>query len=112
MRAGRRKAHPVHEELVSPIRRGAHDIAVDRERMRRRRVYRLAVVLLAAEAYVIVCALTGRSIVPPMPAVDPLILVPVLFFVGLLAILLLTQVGTSRSPHVTFRPEQVDVRLQ
>lgn len=111
MRVGRRKAHPVHEELVSPIRRGAHDIAVDRERMRRRRVYRLAVVLLAAEAFVIVRALTGRDILPPLPTVDPLILVPVLFFAALLGIMLLTTVGTSRSPHVTYRPEQVDVRL-
>ncbi|WP_203752603.1 AAA family ATPase [Cellulomonas chitinilytica] len=101
----------MHEELVSPIRRGAHDIAVDRERMRRRRVYRLAVVVLLAEAYVIAAALMGRRIVPPMPSIDPLVLVPVLFFAGLLAIMLLTQVGSARSPHVTFRPEQVDVRL-
>ncbi|WP_456819948.1 AAA family ATPase [Cellulomonas sp. URHB0016] len=101
----------MNEELVSPIRRGAHDIAVDRERMRRRRVYRLAAVLIAAEAYVIVSALMGRSIVPAVPAVDPLVLVPALFFAGLLGVMLLTTVGTSRSPHVMYRPEQVDVRL-
>ncbi|NNH09183.1 AAA family ATPase [Cellulomonas fimi] len=102
----------VHEdELVSPIRRGAHDIARDRERMRRRRVYRLAVVVLALEAYVIVSALLGREIVPSVPAVDPLVLVPVLFFAALLLLMVGTQVGSARSPHVVYRPEQVDVRL-
>ncbi|WP_246247916.1 AAA family ATPase, partial [Cellulomonas septica] len=102
----------MHEdELVSPIRKGAHDIALDRERMRRRRVYRLAAVVLAAEAYVIVSALLGRDPLPSLPAVDPLILVPVLFFAAMLLLLVGTQVGSARSPHLTYRPEQVDVRL-
>ncbi|MDC7123610.1 AAA family ATPase [Cellulomonas fimi] len=102
----------MHEdELVSPIRKGAHDIALDRERMRRRRVYRLAAAVLAVEAYVIVSALLGRDPLPSMPAVDPLILVPVLFFAAMLLLLVGTQVGTARSPHLTYRPEQVDVRL-
>jgi len=102
----------VHDdELVSPIRRGAHDIALDRERMRRRRVYRLAAVVLLAEVYVIVSALLGRDIVPAMPAIDPLVLVPVLFFAALLLLMVGMQVGTARSPHVVYRPEQVDVRL-
>ena len=95
----------------SPIRRGAHDIALERDRVRRRRVYRFAVVVLAAEAYVIVSALLDRPIVPPMPTVDPLILVPVLFFAALLLLLVGTQMGSARSPHVVYRPEQVDVRL-
>jgi ATP-dependent Zn protease len=102
----------MHEdELVSPIRKGAHDIALDRERMRRRRVYRLAAFVLAAEAYVIVSALLGRDPLPSLPAVDPLILVPVLFFGAMLLLLVGTQVGSARSPHLTYRPEQVDVRL-
>lgn len=102
----------MHEdELVSPIRRGAHDIAQDRERMRRRRVYRLFAVVLLVEAYVIVSALLGRDIVPAMPAVDPLLIAPVLFFVALILLLVGTQVGSARSPHLVYRPEQVDVRL-
>ncbi|WP_456847010.1 AAA family ATPase [Cellulomonas sp. P5_C6] len=102
---------PVADEIVSPIRRGAHDIARERDRVRRKRVYRVAFVLLAIETYVIASSLLGRDLVPPMPRVDPLVLVPVLFFVSLLALLLVTQVGTSRSPHVVYRPEQVDVHL-
>ncbi|MCM0638968.1 AAA family ATPase [Cellulomonas wangsupingiae] len=89
---------------------GAHDIAVDRERVRRRRVIRLCLVVLALEAYVVWSALTGRPLVA-LPAVDPLVVAPVLFFVALIGLLLGTQVGAGRSPHITFRPEQVDVTL-
>ncbi|ADG73359.1 AAA ATPase central domain protein [Cellulomonas flavigena DSM 20109] len=92
----------------SPL--ASHDIAIDRERVRRRRVVRLCLVVLAAEAYVVWAAITGRPLVV-MPDVDPLIIAPVLFFVALIALLLGTQVGAGRSPHVTFRPEQVDVTL-
>ncbi len=87
-----------------------HDIALDRERVRRRRVLRLCAVVLAVEAYVVWAALTGRPVVA-LPQVDPMILVAVLFFVALLALLVGTQLGAGRSPHVTFRPEQVDVTL-
>ena len=87
-----------------------HDIALDRERVRRRRVLRLCAVVLAVEAYVVWAALTGRPVVA-MPQVDPMILVAALFFVALLVLLVGTQLGAGRSPHVTFRPEQVDVTL-
>lgn len=87
-----------------------HDIAADRERLRRRRVVRLCLVVLALEVYVIWAALTGRPLVV-VPQVDPLVLVPVLFFAALLLLLVGTQVGSGRSPHVTYRPEQVDVTL-
>ncbi|NUU19550.1 AAA family ATPase [Cellulomonas humilata] len=102
---------PVADQIVSPIRRGAHDIALERDRVRRKRVYRFAAFVIAVEAYVIGSALLGRDLVPPMPTVDPLVLVPVLFFAALLLLLVVTQVGTSRSPHVVYRPEQVDVHL-
>jgi cell division protease FtsH len=98
--------------MVAPtIRTSTHDIAIDRERLRRRRVYRLAAVLLAAEAYLIVMPLTGREPIPALPAVDPLVVAPVLFFAALLALMVGTQVLTGRSPHLTYRPEQVDVTL-
>ncbi|MDQ0424968.1 AAA family ATPase [Cellulomonas iranensis] len=88
----------------------SHDIAVDRERVRRRRVVRLCLVVLALEAYVVWAAVTGRPLVV-LPSVDPMVVAPVLFFVALIALLVGTQVGAGRSPHVTYRPEQVDVTL-
>ena len=88
-----------------------HDIARDRETARRRRLTRLLVLLLAAWAWLVVRALQGLPPVPALPAVDPLYVVPVLFFVALLLIIVGTQVGSARSPHLVYRPEQVDVRL-
>jgi len=98
-------------EDQSPIRLGAHDIALDRERMRRRRVYRLAALVILAEAWVITAAVLDVPVLPVVPAVDPFLLTVVLFFVLMLVVVLGTQVGSSRSPHLTYRPEQVDVRL-
>jgi ATP-dependent Zn protease len=46
-----------------------------------------------------------------MPTVDPMILVPIVFFVALLLIIVGTQFGSARSPHLVYRPEQVDVKL-
>ena len=97
---------------ADPLRHSTlHDIALDRERMRRRRVYRLAAVVLAIEAYFIAMPLAGRSPVPELPAVDPLVVTPVLFFIALIALLVGSQVLSGRSPHVLYRPEQVDVTL-
>ena len=79
--------------------------------MRRRRFYRLAAVVLTVEVYVVLMALLGRSALPALPAPDPLILVPVLFFGALLVLLIGSQVAAGRSPHLTYRPEQVDVTL-
>ncbi|GIG29592.1 AAA family ATPase [Cellulomonas marina] len=90
---------------------GGQDVALERERLRRRRVVRLLLAVVAAEAWVVSRQLTGRPVLPALPTIDPLVAVPVLFFVALLGVLVLTQVGTSRSPHVVYRPDQVDVRL-
>ncbi|WP_407344921.1 AAA family ATPase [Pengzhenrongella phosphoraccumulans] len=94
-----------------PVRARSHDIALDRERIRRRRVYRLAAVVIVVEAYLIVMPLTGRQPIPPMPTIDPLVIAPVAFFVALIALLVGTQVMAGRSPHLTYRPEQMDVTL-
>lgn len=90
--------------------RAQHDIALDRERARQRRLWRLAAVLLVVQAWLIWRAVTGA---PPLPVIgmEPMLLVPILFFVALILLLVGTQVGAGRSPHVVFRPEQVDVGL-
>ncbi|MCU1432422.1 MAG: ATPase central domain protein [Actinotalea sp.] len=96
---------------ASAIRASLHDIAQDRERIRRHRVYRLAVVVIAFEIYLIAMPLSGRSVLPALPAMDPFLVVMIVFF----GLLLLAAVGSTllngRSPHLTYRPEQVDVTL-
>ena len=88
-----------------------HDIALDRERLRHHRVYRLAAIVITIEAYLIVMPLSGRDPIPPMPTIDPLIVAPVAFFIALIALLVGTQVMAGRSPHLIYRPEQMDVTL-
>ena len=90
--------------------RELNDVALDRERLRRRRLWRVAVALAVVNAWLVVRAVQGEPAVPRLQ-VDPLILVPVLFFVALIALMVGTTVGAGRSPHVVFRPEQVDVGL-
>ncbi len=96
---------------LNPLRTSQHDIALDRDRLRRRRFYRLAAVVLLVEAWFIVVPLTGRSPLPALPAVDPFLVTIIVFFAAMLAVVVGTQVVSSRSPHLTYRPEQVDVTL-
>ena len=99
------------ETASAAARPTMHDIALDRERMRRRRVYRFAIPVLLLEAYIIGAAFAGWSIVPPLPHVDPFLLTIILFFGLMLLLVVGMQMGGGRSPHLTYRPEQVDVRL-
>jgi ATP-dependent Zn protease len=48
---------------------------------------------------------------PSMPDIDPLYLISGGFFLALTAVLLGTSVAAGRSPHVLYRPEQIDVRM-
>lgn len=87
-----------------------NDVALDRERQRRRRLLRLAVALMVLNAWLVLRALQGRPALPTLH-VDPLVVVPILFFVALIAVMVGTTMGAGRSPHTVVRPEQVDVRL-
>lgn len=87
------------------------DVAAARERRRRRRLRRVARVLalLASPA---VLVLAGVPLpVPELPTFDPLIVVSVLFFLALLGVLAGTSFAAGRSPHVVFRPDQIDVTM-
>ncbi|HVV76292.1 MAG TPA: AAA family ATPase [Mycobacteriales bacterium] len=91
---------------------GRADVGYDRERMRRRRLWRLAAWGILPAGLLWWRIGDGRAIdFFHAPHVDWLVVVPILFFVlligGYAAMLLLAR----RSPHVTFRPEQIDVRL-
>jgi len=74
-------------------------------------VVRLLLVVLAAEAWMLVRGVMGMAVLPAVPSIDPMILVPVVFFSALLLVIVGTQVGSGRSPHLVYRPEQVDVHL-
>ena len=93
------------------LRPGGADVGVSRERLRRRRVAVLGLVVgLPALAWLVARDL-GHDVIPSMPHLDPLLVTPIAFFLLLGVVLVASMVGPGRSPHLTYRPEQLDVKL-
>jgi ATP-dependent Zn protease len=88
------------------------DVGVDRERLRRRRLRSIAVLLAIPTAYLWWRILSGDPLdLFQLPAIDPIFLMPALFFSVLIVALIVPMAAAGRSPHVLYRPEQLDVRL-
>lgn len=100
----------VVEVGTAPLRDAA-DVGRNRERARRRRVATLAAVVAAVVFWALARLVTGHPVYPVLPKVDPMYLMSGLFFLVLIASLLITQIAGGRSPHLTYRPEQIDVRM-
>ncbi|NIZ91344.1 AAA family ATPase [Kineosporiaceae bacterium B12] len=92
-------------------RRDAADVGRTRERNRLRRTSVLLLVVLAVLLVVDVRLATGGSLLPALPSIDPIYLMSGLFFAVLIVVLLGQTVVAGRSPHVLYRPEQIDVGL-
>jgi cell division protease FtsH len=98
--------------LVRPRVTATHDVARLRERRRQARLRKVALLLGALAAWLWIRLLRGDPVgMPSLPAVDPLYLMSGSFFLVLLLVMVGTSVGAGRSPHVVYRPEQLDVRL-
>jgi cell division protease FtsH len=88
------------------------DVARARERRRVRRVRRLALVAVPLFALWVVRMLQGHPFgLFALPAVDPLYLMSGAFFFVLILSLVGSSVVAGRSPHILFRPEQIDVTM-
>ncbi len=97
-----------HTVLAS---RGA-DVGVTRESRRRRRLWMLAAVLGLPTGYLWWRLADGRPFnVFAFPQIDWVTVTPILFFVALIGFAVAYYAISGRSPHVVFRPEQLDVRL-
>ena len=92
-------------------RRDAADVGRLRERNRRRRTTALLLLVLLALLVVDVRLALQLPLVPSLPSVDPLYVMVGIFFAAMLALLLGQTLVSGRSPHVLYRPEQVDVSL-
>ncbi|HVT22523.1 MAG TPA: AAA family ATPase [Mycobacteriales bacterium] len=91
---------------------GRADVGYDRERMRRRRLRRLAIWVGVPTALLWWKIGAGHPVnFFHVPHVNWLLVVPVLFFVLLAFGYVGMLVWSRRSPHLTFRPEEIDVRL-
>jgi cell division protease FtsH len=93
-------------------RRDTADVGRARERTRQGRLARIAAVLAPLGAFLWYRILVGDPVgAPSLPSVDPLYLMAGLFFAVLIVVMLGTTVVAGRSPHVVYRPEQIDVRM-
>jgi cell division protease FtsH len=91
----------------------AADVGAAREGQRRRRFVKLAAVVWAVVGVLWLRALTvdGGSSFVPVPSIDPFLLVIIVFFLLLIGLAFGQQLMSSRSPHLVFRPEQIDTSL-
>ena len=90
------------------------DVGVSRERSRRRRLRGLFLLLLVPAAYFGGRWVNGDGIDVlnlTFPEIDLMILMPALFFLALILVLVGSTLGAGRSPHVTYRPEQIVISL-
>jgi ATP-dependent Zn protease len=99
----------------SQVIRSAADVAVARERVRRRRLTRVRNVLLPLAAWVVFRLLTGNPVQPGVPSLPAAMgpFLPGLAIMLLLSVVLLVpMLGAGRSPHVLYRPSEIDVCLE
>jgi ATP-dependent Zn protease len=98
----------------SQVIRSTADVAVARERVRARRLARLRNTLLPVAAWVIFRMLMGNPIQPGLPSL-PESMGPFLPGLGIMLLLTVTMLvpllGAGRSPHVLYRPSEIDVCL-
>ncbi|HZQ28064.1 MAG TPA: AAA family ATPase [Acidimicrobiales bacterium] len=94
------------------LRQHNADVAVARERARQVRLGRLAIVLAPLAAYLGYRAFSGNPVKfgpPHIPADIQPLLPAIVLMVILTAALVLPLMGAGRSPHVLFRPSELDV---
>jgi cell division protease FtsH len=91
------------------------DVGAMRERVRRARLRTLAIVLGVPTLFLWYRILDGRPLnllqLPPMPQDPVLYVIPAVFVLAIL-ILVAMPLMSGRSPHMLFRPEQIDVGLE
>jgi len=99
-------------DAFARVRAGSADVGRARERVRRRRIARLLLFVGVPFAAWFSTVVRGHAFIPHAPHIDPIYIAPIVFFALMGALLVATMVGPSRSPHLTFTPEQIDVRLE
>ena len=94
------------------LRGGTVDVTMNRERGRQRRLRRVAGVLAAAAAFLAYRDLSGHPLQPGMPHLPGWAgtYAPAMALILILgAAVLLPLLGAGRSPHVLYRPDELDV---
>jgi ATP-dependent Zn protease len=106
------KERPTTDELPDLVQARTADVGDSRERLRRRRLLKISVFLGIPAAFLWFRLITDDPFnVFALPSIDPMLLVPMLFFGALILVLVGSTIGAGRSPHVLYRPEQITTRL-
>lgn len=90
------------------------DVGHTRERNRQRRLLSIGLVLGTVAAWLWFRMLIGQPVditALSLPTFDPFLLIVGLFFLVLIGVMVGTTVVAGRSPHVTYRPEQISTRF-
>jgi ATP-dependent Zn protease len=87
------------------------DVGVSREDSRRRRWIKLTVFILSLAAVLSWRSVVAPGNIVPLPHIDPFLLTIIVFFGVMLAMGIGQQVLSARSPHIVYRPEQIDTSL-
>src|SRR6185503_10461539 len=89
------------------------DVGRKREELRRRRLWRLALVAGVPALLLWVRIAVGQPLnLLQVPHINWFMVMPVMFFVVLILAVLGPFLFFGRSPHVLYRPEQLDVHLK
>ncbi|HAM02176.1 MAG TPA: ATPase, partial [Acidimicrobiaceae bacterium] len=94
---------------------GDADVGTSRERARQGRLRRLALILVPVAVWLLVRALLypNRVIVfPHIPAAMVPFVPAILLMVVLVAVMAGPLIGAGRSPHVLYRPSEIDTRFE
>jgi ATP-dependent Zn protease len=94
------------------IKAGLADVARVRERTRRRRLFRLAVVVASIDAFLWYRIGIGDPLGPPGLPDDWVIWLPGILLIMALMLIILLPLGSGRSPHLLIRPEHIEVGLE
>jgi ATP-dependent Zn protease len=91
------------------------DVGRTRERRRQRSLRRLALVLAVPMLWLWWRILSGDPVdvfAWRPPVLDPFLVVAMLLLLTMVVVMLGATIGAGRSPHTTYRPEQIDVTLE
>ncbi len=94
------------------IKAGLADVSRIRERARRRRLFRLALILGGIDAFLWYRIAKGDPLGPPGLPDNWVIWLPGVLLIGVLMMVLLLPLGSGRSPHLLIRPEHLEVGLE
>ena len=102
------------EVAAGRLRAADADVGRSRERIRQRRLLTIAVALAVPTLWLWFRILNGRPVDITnlsLPTMDPFLLIVGLFFLVMIGTLLGTTMVAGRSPHVTYRPDQIGIEF-